>query len=342
MEMIKGFKYTLSAIILASFLGGCSENGFLFRSGNPYDDTSGEQGVYYIGSPYQIKGVLYTPQENMEYSEKGFASWYSRDEQNRLTTNGEIFYDNLMTAAHKTLPLPSLVRITNLENGNTAIVRVNDRGPAVNSRLIDVSRRTAEALEFPETGTTLVQVDILPDESKQLKSQLEEYVESDEEISFDVIPVGDSQPIYQPEDSFFEPIYDGTVSVESLPQIEVTPAGTEVSVVEETIEKTPEEESVEEGGVFAVSQDMTKEEKIEEKVSAELGTWYIQVGAFGSESNVSKAVSSLETIGTVVVDDIGKLKAVSVGPFTTKQDAQSVLTQVQQAGYKDAWIKNIK
>ena len=110
--MIKCLKCTLSAVILTSFLGGCSENGFLFRSGNPYDDEP-EQGVYYVGSPYQIKGVLYTPQENMEYSEKGFASWYSRDEQNRLTTNGEIFDDNVMTAAHKTLPLPSLVRITN-------------------------------------------------------------------------------------------------------------------------------------------------------------------------------------------------------------------------------------
>ena len=90
----------------------------------------------------------------MTYSEKGMASWYSRDTQNRLTTNGEVFDDYKMTAAHKTLPLPSLVRITNLTNGNTAIVRINDRGPAVNNRLIDVSRGVAEALEMAEVGTT--------------------------------------------------------------------------------------------------------------------------------------------------------------------------------------------
>ena len=77
-----------SAIVL--LLTGCTENGFFLRSGSDYDDIP-EKGVYYIGEPYQIKGVVYTPMEDMSYNEKGFASWYSRDSQNRLTTNGEVF-----------------------------------------------------------------------------------------------------------------------------------------------------------------------------------------------------------------------------------------------------------
>ena len=117
--MLKIKLLTASAIGIL-FLTGCTENGFFFRSGSSYEDIP-ERPVYYIGVPYQIKGVSYTPKEDMNYKEKGFAAWYSRDSQNRLTTNGEVFDDEKMTAAHKTLPLPSLVRITNLENGNTAI-----------------------------------------------------------------------------------------------------------------------------------------------------------------------------------------------------------------------------
>lgn len=306
----------LWAIPVLAFLTGCSENGFWFRSGSDYEDIA-DQGVYYIGSPYRIKGVLYTPKEDMNYSEKGVATWYSRDSQNRLTTNGEVFDDEKMTAAHKTLPLPSLVRITNLENGNTAIVRVNDRGPAVNNRLIDVSRKTAEALEMPETGTTLVQVDILPDESRRLKEGLEEYQDPNmDEISEKRIPVGSSEPIYKPDETIAPPIYGGSAKVESEALEPIEPVVTSSKKAVSKPEKSP-------------------------KLPA-TGTWRIQAGAFGKATNADKAVSRLGQFAPVSKSQSGNLTTVYVGPFKTEAEARAVLSKVKQAGYSDAWVKQVK
>ena len=100
------------------------------------------------------------------------ASWYGPDFHNGVTANGEIYDMHLMTAAHRTLPLPSIVRVTNLENGRSVVLRVNDRGPFVNNRIIDVSKLAAERLGFYEKGTTRVRVDILADESKELKEAM--------------------------------------------------------------------------------------------------------------------------------------------------------------------------
>lgn len=125
-----------------------------------------EDGFYLVGSPYAIGGVRYTPEKYDVYKEKGLGAVYIPPE---ISANGERRKDAEMTAAHKTLPLPSHVRITNLDNGNTAVVRVNDRGPFVNSRLIDVSPKTAEALEMPLTGTAYLQVDLLPQGSNLMQ-----------------------------------------------------------------------------------------------------------------------------------------------------------------------------
>ena len=297
--------------LMASLLSGCSENGFWFRSGSDYEDIS-EQSVYYVGAPYRIKGVLYTPKEDMTYSEKGIATWYSRDSQNKLTTNGEVFDDEKMTAAHKTLPLPSLVRITNLENGNTAIVRVNDRGPAVNNRLIDVSRKTAEALEMPETGTTLVQVDILPDESRRLKEGLEEYRDPNMDTTTEKqVPVGSSEPIYKPDDSAPAPIYNGSAKVEA----------TELEPIAAKETPTP---------------------KTEPKVIPPAGTWRIQAGAFGQTANADRAVSRLGQFAPVSTARSGNLTTVYVGPFGSESEARAVLSKVKSAGYSDAWVKQVK
>ena len=307
--------------LMASLIAGCSENGFWFRSGSDYDDIS-EQSVYYVGAPYRIKGVLYTPKEDMNYSEKGVATWYSRDGQNRLTTNGEIFDDEKMTAAHKTLPLPSLVRITNLENGNTAIVRVNDRGPAVNNRLIDVSRKTAEALEMPETGTTLVQVDILPNESRRLREGLEEYREPNTETIQDKrIPVGSSEPIYKPDETAPAPIYNGTVKVEAA----------ELEPITETSKVVPVSQSIQK------SQPATQSRSIPTS-----GTWRIQAGVFGKVENADKAVSRLGKFAPVSSVQSGSFTRVYVGPFNSESEARAVLNKVKSAGYSDAWIKHMK
>jgi rare lipoprotein A len=122
-------------------------------------------GYYRVGSPYKINGIWYFPAVDYDYDRTGVASWYGEQFAGRLTANAEIFDLNELTAAHTTLPMPSIVQVTNLQNGRSLQLRVNDRGPFVDGRLIDVSRRAAQLLGFEGQGTTLVRVKVLKDES---------------------------------------------------------------------------------------------------------------------------------------------------------------------------------
>jgi rare lipoprotein A len=112
-----------------------------------------------LGQPYKVRGKMYYPKEDKSYRKVGGASWYGDAFHGRLTANGEIYDMTHLTAAHPTMPLPSYARVTNLANGNSVIVRVNDRGPYHDGRLIDLSRRAAEMLDYTHAGTAKVQVD---------------------------------------------------------------------------------------------------------------------------------------------------------------------------------------
>ncbi|MCX8500113.1 MAG: septal ring lytic transglycosylase RlpA family protein [Alphaproteobacteria bacterium] len=133
-------------------------------------DTSPGNGRYKIGNPYQIEGVWYRPSVDYEYDEEGVASWYGPGFHGKSTANGEVFDTNLLSAAHRTLPMPSFARVTNNGNGRWVIVRINDRGPYVNTknRIIDLSRRAAQLLGFIDKGTAAVRVQIMGRESKKL------------------------------------------------------------------------------------------------------------------------------------------------------------------------------
>lgn len=153
-------------------LAACAETEFLVHTAkqvNGPGDSDTELGRYKVGSPYQIKDAWYYPSEDYEYTETGIASWYGPNFHGKHTANGEIYNQNDLTAAHRTLPLPSAVRVTNLENGRSIVLRINDRGPFAHGRIIDVSRRGAQLLGFERNGTAKVRVDILEDESRQLK-----------------------------------------------------------------------------------------------------------------------------------------------------------------------------
>ena len=113
-----------------------------------------------VGRPYQIAGKTYVPRENISgYSRTGLASWYGAAFHGRLTANGEVFDMTALTAAHPTLPIPSYARVTNVRNGKSLIVRVNDRGPYHGNRLIDVSNKAAELLDFKSNGVAKVRVE---------------------------------------------------------------------------------------------------------------------------------------------------------------------------------------
>ena len=127
-------------------------------------------GIYKVGDPYQINGAWYYPAEDWSYDETGIASWYGEAFHGRYTANGEVFDLNAVTAAHRTLPMPSVAQVTNLDNGRSIEVRVNDRGPYARGRIIDLSRRAAQLLGFETAGTAKVRVKILVPESIQVAS----------------------------------------------------------------------------------------------------------------------------------------------------------------------------
>jgi rare lipoprotein A len=134
---------------------GVSPSARLVSPGEPVPKGGG---VYRVGSPYMVGGRVYVPHDDPNYNAVGLASWYGDDFHGRQTANGEIFDVNSISAAHPTLPLPSYVRVTNLSNGHSLIVRVNDRGPYHGDRIIDVSMRAAHLLGFTNRGVAWVRV----------------------------------------------------------------------------------------------------------------------------------------------------------------------------------------
>ena len=149
------------AVLALLALAGCGG----FRNAAPPQVTEDHTvrvppnaGVYKVGDPYQIDNVWYYPHEQPDYDETGIASWYGPDFYGKYTANGELYDGNQLTAAHRTLPMPVNVRVTNLENGKSLIVRVNDRGPYARGRIIDLSRRAAELLDVIKNGTARVRV----------------------------------------------------------------------------------------------------------------------------------------------------------------------------------------
>ena len=164
-------------IIVAALalLTGCSVNrapdsgsaGQSGKAGLP----DGAGGVYKTGKPYKVGNRWYAPMQSAAaYEESGIASWYGRDFHGKHTANGEIYDMHALSAAHTTLPMPTLVRVTNLENGRSVVVRVNDRGPFVKDRLIDLSYAAAKELGYDRKGTARVRVQTLdlPNEGPQV------------------------------------------------------------------------------------------------------------------------------------------------------------------------------
>lgn len=142
-----------------SLLAACATPQPRYSATTPQPGKGQAQaGGYKVGKPYQVGGVWYVPREDADYDETGVASWYGKGFQLRPTANGETFDMALVTAAHPTLPLPSLVEVTNLENGKKLVVRVNDRGPFVGGRLIDLSQEAARQLGFERQGLARVRV----------------------------------------------------------------------------------------------------------------------------------------------------------------------------------------
>lgn len=165
MTLFRWRLWTSCAVLLPLVLAGCSEIQLASHYVKKMQRDDGAKPVpsprYKVGKPYQIAGIWYYPKENPDYDETGIASWYGRQFHGKRTANGDVFDMNKLTAAHKTLPMPVKVRVTNLGNGRSLVLLVNDRGPFAHGRIIDVSRRAAQLLGFQRQGTAKVRVTLL-------------------------------------------------------------------------------------------------------------------------------------------------------------------------------------
>ncbi|TMJ26453.1 MAG: septal ring lytic transglycosylase RlpA family protein, partial [Alphaproteobacteria bacterium] len=141
------------ALTLLAVAGACS--------GRHHGPAVAQRGMYKIGAPYTVDGVTYVPTEEFQHVETGVASWYGPGFHGKYTANGEVYDQGDRTAAHRTLQMPSVLRVTNLETGQSTVVRVNDRGPFARSRVLDVSRAAAEELGMVGNGTARVRIEQL-------------------------------------------------------------------------------------------------------------------------------------------------------------------------------------
>ena len=303
-------KYVL-LLTTALALTACTSTS-LFESAeeeepNTADTTIPSGSFYKVEKPYEINGVWYFPAENYNYSEKGLASWYMpANGRSAKTANGEEYIATEMTARHKTLPLPSVVKITNLENNKSIIARVNDRGPMVNNRLIDVSQKAAQELGFPVTGTTSVMVEVMPQESQEIRDALltagRVYTEDGATQELSIVPPM-PVPVEEPQ----------AVTVAPVPVY--TPA--------EPIYTT-----------------RTEEKSVVRTVPT--GNIYIQLGAYGDPANAAKvqrAATNITTVETTTKVSNGRaLTVVKAGPYANRAEAEQVLRQLRQSGYRDAYI----
>ncbi len=158
--MTKGLTRLFILVLGAGLLSACTEARLAVYGAKQImgPDAGGDTGNYKVGSPYQMAGIWYYPAEDPDYDQVGIASWYGPKFHGSLTANGETYDMDGMTAAHPTLPMPSWVRVTNLDNGRSVLVRINDRGPFKKNRLIDMSRRAAKELNMIGKGTANVRV----------------------------------------------------------------------------------------------------------------------------------------------------------------------------------------
>ena len=154
-------KLLFSLAVLLVTVYACTSSQSVRDEARAVPGSTDGGGTFKVGKPYQVAGVWYHPAADPSYDETGIASWYGADFHGKRTANGAIYDMHQLTAAHRTLPMPSRVRVTNLENGRTVDLTINDRGPFAKGRIIDVSRRGAEVLGFRKKGTARVRVQLV-------------------------------------------------------------------------------------------------------------------------------------------------------------------------------------
>jgi rare lipoprotein A len=304
--MIRTACTTAAVTVLAAFTAGCATG--------PEDNTvtvPPNAGVYKVGAPYQIGDTWYYPSEQPDYDETGVASWYGPTFYGHSTANGERFDAEALTAAHRTLPMPVNVRVTNLDNGKSLIVRVNDRGPFAKGRIIDLSERAATLLGYKQQGTARVRVTFVSRAdlkggfpSSEARPEIASAVQAAPTgriVANDLepIPGATTLPPAQPTQLPSPPVHTADTAVATQP----TGIVTTVPVPAET-------------------------------------HLYVQAGAFSSYPNAVRLQAKLGSgiqISTIVQNG-QKLYRLRLGPFDEVGDADRALARLSSLGSNDARI----
>lgn len=273
-------------------------------------------GMYKVGNPYQINGVWYYPAEDLNYEETGIASWYGQDFHGKYTANGEVFDLNGLTAAHRTLPMPSVVQVTNLENGRTLKLRVNDRGPFARGRIIDLSRRAAQLLGFDAPGTARVRVRILAPETIQAKLLAERAAGQAVAELAPAVPVA-------------------PVTTEKLP----VPQGVRVARNDLPVAAPRPQQAAPEPPPLLTPPPLPEQVTT---VSVRPTNIYVQAGAFSRAENANRLKAKLANLGDVRVSGSrvngANFYRVRIGPLGSVAEADRLLDRVVDSGVPEARI----
>jgi rare lipoprotein A len=316
-----------AGLLLVFFLTGCAETQLVVsaakRLSGSTQTTDAERrvtGRYKVGSPYQIDGVWYYPKLDYAYSETGIASWYGAKFHGKDTANGEIFDMNLISAAHRTLPMPSIVRVTNLSNGRSLKVRINDRGPYARGRIIDLSRRTAQLLGFEQAGTATVQISVLAPESRQLAA------------SYGVMHATDNEPP--------PPVAAPRVAVTSAalpppPGAKATPPPTNNHKI--VAVDTAPNRNIRKTSLVPMVDDTVTVVPIKDAPKI-----FVQAGAFTRYDNANRLRARLSVVGQAKIVQVRVVDRpffqVRFGPLESVEEADRLLASVVVAGQRDARI----
>lgn len=314
-----------AGLALTVALGGCAETEFIATAAKEIRSIAEQpapKGRYKVGNPYQIKGVWYYPRVDFSYDETGVASWYGPNFHGKPTANGEVFDQNAVSAAHRTLPLPSVVRVTNLGNGRALVVRINDRGPFAHGRIIDLSKRGAQLLGFERQGIAKVRVQILPEESRAAAELARNG--------------GAPRPVVASANANAnapDAVPVATVSVESLTPV---PGATEAP--------KPKEEATapRKAGPSAVELARQSKGDILTDQPVEPTNLFVQAASFSKPDNAARLKSKLSDIGSADVYGAEvkgqQFYRVRIGPLRDVEHADRVLELVIARGFPGARI----
>jgi rare lipoprotein A len=319
----RGLRGAILVVIAAAALTACSTPKPRLDIGRPIVSSPRGPMVSPSGKPlrgtekpYQIKGIWYYPHEDPDYDVKGIGSWYGEQFHNRRTANGEIFDMDVPSAAHKTLPLPSLVEVTNLDNGRKMVVRVNDRGPFVGDRVIDLSKAAADQIGYRRQGVARVRVRYIGPAPKSA-FDTRQYVQTPPaptpKPASSRLAFRDDEPIAWPA----EPPPVRTQIIPSRP--EPKPVAPEPVRPQPTIQRA----------------DL-------EIVPTRSSAFRVQAGSFSNRENAERAVAQLRSAGSATIEPMerasGTLYRVTVSAGADEGEAWSVRDRVVALGYSDATV----